>query len=313
MPKGGGPAPDSARDRAIGALQVAAGAAMISFSGVFREWAAVEPTAAAFYRAAIGGLILVVIALAMRARLWAGMRRFLLMVVAAAIFTADLWLWHRSIDYVGTGLATLLTNFQVFLMAAFGILVLRERLTWRPAVAVPMAMAGLYLIVGREWGALSGGYRRGVWLGLLTAFTYAAYVLVLRRMQTRTDLRRKVATLAGITGLMAAMLAALSLAEGQSLRIPDVRSGAALLGYGSICHVLAWVLISLGAPKIEAQRIGLLLLVQPTLAFVWDVGLFGRAMHPPDVAGAALALAAIYLGNTRAAGRRPERGQGSVS
>ncbi|MFO7899086.1 MAG: DMT family transporter [Planctomycetota bacterium] len=171
MSAGGEVAPDSARDRVVGALQVAAGAAMISFSGVFREWAAVEPTAAAFYRAAIGGVILAAIALAMRARLWRGVRRFLLTAVAAAIFTADLWLWHQSIDYVGTGLATLLTNFQVFLMAAFGILVLKERLTWRPAIAVPMAMAGLYLIVGREWGALSGDYRRGVWFGLLTAFT----------------------------------------------------------------------------------------------------------------------------------------------
>ncbi|MFO7899087.1 MAG: DMT family transporter [Planctomycetota bacterium] len=139
-------------------------------------------------------------------------------------------------------------------------------------------------------------------------------MLVLRRMQTRTDLRSKVATLAGITALMAVMLAALSLAEGQSLRIPDARTGAALLGYGAICHVLAWILISLGAPKIEAQRIGLLLLVQPTLAFVWDVVLFGRGMHPPDVAGAALALVAIYLGNTRGARRHgPGREQGSNS
>ena len=42
---------------------------------------------------------------------------------------------------------------------------------------------------------------------------------------------------------------------------------------------------------------GLALLLQPTLSFVWDVLFFGRPMQPIEIAGAAIALFAIYLGS----------------
>ena len=50
--------------------------------------------------------------------------------------------------------------------------------------------------------------------------------------------------------------------------------------------------------------VGLLLLLQPTLAFVWDVLIFGRAFGVTEVSGAALALFAIYLGSRPDASRK---------
>jgi len=44
------------------------------------------------------------------------------------------------------------------------------------------------------------------------------------------------------------------------------------------------------------------LLLQPTLAFTWDVLFFHRPTDVTDVVGAGLALAAIYLGTTRPRG-----------
>jgi drug/metabolite transporter (DMT)-like permease len=40
----------------------------------------------------------------------------------------------------------------------------------------------------------------------------------------------------------------------------------------------------------------LILLLQPSLAFVWDVVLFDRPTQATEVLGAVLALVAIYLG-----------------
>ncbi|MDH3433815.1 MAG: EamA/RhaT family transporter, partial [Gammaproteobacteria bacterium] len=42
---------------------------------------------------------------------------------------------------------------------------------------------------------------------------------------------------------------------------------------------------------------GLALLLQPTLSFVWDVLFFARPMSLTELAGAAIALFAIYLGS----------------
>lgn len=56
----------------------------------------------------------------------------------------------------------------------------------------------------------------------------------------------------------------------------------------------------------RASQVGLILLLQPMLAFVWDVLFFRRSFGGVQLAGAALALAAIYLGSLRSA--EPERG-----
>jgi drug/metabolite transporter (DMT)-like permease len=51
------------------------------------------------------------------------------------------------------------------------------------------------------------------------------------------------------------------------------------------------------SPARAASRVGLILLLQPALAFLWDVLIFARDFGPREAAGAALALAAIGLGS----------------
>jgi drug/metabolite transporter (DMT)-like permease len=87
-----------------------------------------------------------------------------------------------------------------------------------------------------------------------------------------------------------------ALAEGESLRVPSLTTGGILLAYGVTAQVVGWLLISRGLPHVEAGRAGLILLLQPSLAFVWDILFFHRPTDAADVTGAVLALVAIYLG-----------------
>ena len=52
----------------------------------------------------------------------------LLAGLSGAVFSIDLFCWHLSIDYVGPGLATILGNCQVFILALAGRLLYKERL-----------------------------------------------------------------------------------------------------------------------------------------------------------------------------------------
>ncbi|HKI95062.1 MAG TPA: EamA family transporter, partial [Gemmatimonadales bacterium] len=122
--------------RGIG--QVLAGAVLISFAAVFVKLTTVPAVISAFYRVGIGGVILLALALLKRERLWMGPRPALLALAAGVFFALDLAFWHRSIAYVGPGLATILANFQVFILAGFGVLVLHERGSWRLVAAVPL-------------------------------------------------------------------------------------------------------------------------------------------------------------------------------
>ncbi len=282
-----------------GIIQLAFGASLISFSAVFVRLAHVGPTVAGFYRMIFALVFLLPAVRIRRETLWCGGIPFLFALLCGLLFALDLSLWHRSIWYVGPGLATVLANFQVFFLAVVGILIFRERCGWRFVVSVPLAMLGLFLLVGLEWDQLSSGYRRGVLFGILTAATYAVFLLLLKKSQSRERRLSPAANLVLITLATAAMMGSEGIVLGEAFRIPDLQSAAALLAYGGICQALAWVIITRAIPRVEASRVGLILLLQPTLAFVWDILFFGRPTAPIEILGAAITLWAIYLGSTR--------------
>ncbi len=278
--------------------KVAAGAALISFSPVFAKIAVVGPATTAFYRLFLGGIVLAAVALAM-GRPWRLDRSsFALACVCGLIIALDLSVWHLSIRLIGPGLATILGNHQVFILAAFGILLLGERLTVRIGVAIVLAVVGLFLIFGLDWGEYDARLRLGVLCGVLTAILYAAFLLVLRHAQSRRSAPDSVVTVAILSVVGAAVLAAYVWIGGESFAVPDSRTWVVLAAYAVVCHVVGWVLISSGLPGMQASRAGLLLLLQPALAFVWDVLFFDRPTAAIEVIGAVLALAAIYLGAT---------------
>lgn len=300
--------PPAPRPR-LALLEVALGALIISFASVWVRLAPVGPNAAGFYRMLVGGLVLLPVTLARRERIRSDRRALAFVLAGSVLFTADLTFWHRSIHLVGPGLATILANFQVFLLAGFGILVLGERLRWRFAVGIVAALAGLALLVGIDWRGLAPGYRAGVAFGLLTALSYGAYLLVLRASQARAGRLEPVPNLMAICWGTALLLGLLAVREGESLGIPDGRTAVVLAAYGITAQVVGWLLISRGIPHVEAGRAGLVLLLQPSLAFVWDVLFFGRPTDATDVLGAGLALGAIYLGTAGTGGvRRNEPG-----
>ena len=283
-------------------LTLIVGATLISFSAVFVKLAAVGPITAGFYRVVFGGVFLLLFALA-RGYFRELTRRSLYMaLLCGVVFALDLTWWHKSIHGVGPGLATVLSNFQVFIMAAAGMVLFSECLTLRFIVAVCLAMAGLFMLVSPGWSTFGPMWRWGVYYGLLTAVAYAAYLLLVRFLQTRKSFGAVVVNMALIslaTGLI--MGVQLQLA-GESFSIPDGTSLAALAGYGFFSQVVGWILISTALPRVQVSLAGLIILLQPSLAFIWDILFFARPTAIVEVIGAGIALTAIYLGLTRQKG-----------
>lgn len=293
--------------RTAPALRVGAGAALISFSPVFVAVAHAGPTAVAFYRLFVGGVILAALAALGRHAL-PSRRTAILAGACGLLLAADLVTWHHAIRTIGPGMATMLSNFQVLFVAAFGIAVLRERPSWRFGLGVALALAGLVLVFGADWGGAGPAYHWGVFLALVTAVLYAAFLLVLRGAQRQARAPSPVSTLLVLSLVGAAALAVAVPLSAESFAIPDAGTAAALVGYGLVSQVLGWLLITNGLPHVPASRAGLLLLLQPFLAVVWDATFFGRATTGRDVLGVLTALAAIYLGSvSRGAPRREAR------
>jgi drug/metabolite transporter (DMT)-like permease len=280
-------------------LRLFIGAALISLSPVWVRLVDVAPSTSAFYRVLFGGVVLVSYLIATRRQLHLSKRVWWLLAVASFFLSLNLWFWHRSINYIGPGLSTLLANFQVFFMMIAGIVFLRQ--IPRPAqlIAVPMALLGLALIVGLDWSALPEDYRRGVIFGILTAMTYAAYLLSLRASRSLSSFRVPTRELAVVSVMCTVMLAAAVFVEGESLMIPTYKDLTWLVAYGVLSHCLGWLFIASSLSEVTTVEAGLALLLQPTLSFAWDVVLFDRPMTATELVGASIALAAIYLGSRR--------------
>jgi drug/metabolite transporter (DMT)-like permease len=282
-----------------GPLLVTLGSIIISFSPVLVRVASVGPTMAGFYRSLIGGLVLLGLAWAKGGSLGRGGTVWALAGLSAVVFALDLSFWHRSIHAVGPGLATILTNFQVFFLAALGMIFLGERLGPRLLMAMPLAIAGIALLVGLDRFQVDRDFRIGVIFALCAALAYALYVLSLRKLQADQEASKRLANFALVSLMSALFMGVEGWAQGESFIIPDLKSWLAMIAYGVFCQALGWLLISTGLPRMAASRAGLLLLLQPTAAFLWDILFFGRPTTGLEYMGAALALIAIYLGGAK--------------
>ena len=284
------------QDQAL--LRTTLGAMMISFSAVWVKLAHVTPTASAFYRVFLGGLFLLIILGIQRKKIKTKSTFSGLSLLAGLFFAIDLYVWHHSIQYIGPGLATILSNFQVFMVPVVGLILYGERPGLRFILSVPPALMGLFMIVGIRWNALPPDYLMGIWYGFLTAIFYTAFLISLRKLQSHETSPSPAFNLMIISFFTAAFLAVEMLRTNDSFVIPDLQTGAALVGLGLMSQTVGWLFITRSIPRIPAAIAGLILLLQPALSFVWDVLFFHRNTSTTAWFGVALALSAIYLGTT---------------
>lgn len=288
-------------------LRLLLGACLIGSNGLMVRLSGLPPTVSAFWRMALAGVLFA--AMVTLRRGWKPMpgRAWAWLALPACAFAADLWLWHRSILIVGPGLATLLGNAQVFFMALAGAVLFGERIGAAFIAGLALAAFGLWLLLGGDWAALPPHYRWGVWLGLGTGFCYAAYNLGLKRTQSEADCDAPGAASTEQVLCFAAfgtalLLGAMVRIEGDSFAIPDLRTLSILLALAGIGHCLAWSLISRAMARLPVTLIGLLLLLQPLIAFLLDVLVLHHQAQPREWLGLGLALAGIFVAGMR---RRP--------
>ena len=281
-------------------IRLFAGATMISFSPVFVRLVSVSPTTSGFYRVALGGIALALFLVLTGRRISFARMTWIALLSAAVLFALDLWFWHRSIVYIGPGLATLLANFQVFFMTAAGLAMFGQRPSMQQIIAIPLAVIGLAMIVGLDWRGLPADYQLGVVFGLLTAVCYAGYMLSMRRARASASHAIPSREIAVMSLVAAVMLGASAFAEGESLAISRMDDAVWLLCYGLLSHAVGLMFIASSLAKVSPTQIGIALLLQPSLSFAWDIIIFDRPLSTLEAAGALITLAAIFLGTRHA-------------
>lgn len=295
---------DRAFTRAI--LLLILGACCVSFAPVFVKMlghGTIGLTAIAFWRMALGGMILCLVALVRRAPLSLPRSAYPWAALAGFLFFLDLAFWHRSIMYAGAGLSTILANTQVFNTAVLSYLFLKEKLTLRFFIAGVSAMVGIILLVGTTSGVnFTEEYLLGIVFGLITGVVYAGYLVTLKRASRQEEKPDFMTFMAWVCLFSAVFLgAAVPFEEGRFIP-SDAYTWMVLILLAFVVQGLGWWVIYRSLQKIEASRAGLVLLMQPALATIWGVLFFTEHLAVGQVFGAVVTLVAIYFGATH--GRR---------
>lgn len=271
------------------------GAVSISFGPLLIKSVETGATAAAFYRMLFGGLTLLLLVAVKRLQIRPSREALSFILLAGAAFSGDLFFWHRSIHLAGPGLSTILANFQVFILAALGVLFFGERPSTRLFIAIGLAFAGLMLLLEPGLGGMPPGLARGVAYGLVTACFLSVYILSLRQTRRVATPLPLISNMALVSFAASALLALVLCFEGGSFALTSLKDAGLLTLYGIGCQAVGWLMVSAGLPHIPPGRGGLLLMAEPLFAFIWDVAFLGRPTGAMGYAGASVTTFAIYL------------------
>ncbi|MGZ8563461.1 MAG: DMT family transporter [Candidatus Limnocylindria bacterium] len=278
------------------------GAMSIAFSGILVRLADVEPATAAIFRCAYAlpalGLIALLERRAYGPRPAAQMR---LAMLAGVFLGLDLVIWHHTIGLVGAGLATVLGNTQVVIVAFLAWLVLGERPPARTLLAVPVVLGGVVLISGVVGtGAYGSNPLLGVVLGVVVGLMYAAFLLVLRR--GNADLRRPAGPLfdATLIGAIASLVIGLPL--GEVNLVPSWPAHGWLLTLALTSQVVGWLIISISLPRLPAALTSVILTLQPVASMLLAMALLGETPSGVQLLGAGAILVGLLLATLRLRG-----------
>jgi drug/metabolite transporter (DMT)-like permease len=234
-----------------------------------------------------------------------------LAVVAGVFFAGDLLSWHHAVDQVGAGLATVLGNLQVIVVALVAWLVFGERPPRSVLLGLPIVLAGVVLISGVIGpGAYGANPPLGAALGIFTALAYAGYLLVIRRGSN--DLRRPAGPVAISTASTAVVAIVFGLAVGQLDPVPSWPSHGWLALVGITSQSIGYLAISISLPRLPAALVSIILLAQPVATVILAGILLQEEPSAAQLLGVALVVGGIAVA-TLPVGRLRDRARAALA
>lgn len=272
------------------------GATCIGFSGIFVRFADVGPAAAGFWRMLFALPVLGAwMALEGRRAGTAGVRSGALLPITLAgiAFGVDVILYNGSLLHTTIANASLLGNLSPVGVILGGWLIFGERPTRRILGALLLALGGAGMLVLPKFsGAPAAGSLLGDTLAIGAAFSYAAYILAVRRARNRAD--------AGRIGLISTAICAVfcfaaAIGLGETILPQTLTGWLAVAALGLVSHALGQGLITLALGHYGANATSLVM-VWPSLVSVlaaWAI--FAEQPSPAQAFGGVAILAAVLM------------------
>ena len=289
--------PTPADDRRI-MLVALFGAMLLSFAPLLYIRSDTSPVTGAFFRMLYALPILIFLVWYLNRDDPRGIRNRALAFSAGLLLAIDFVGYHSAIDYIGSGIATLIGNSQVVIVTLVSWWMFGERPNRMIVFALPMVMLGLILISG-IWDDEPYGDDpiKGVVGGIVAAIFYSSFLILYRfsnRIQAPSVNLQLDATAGAAMGLLIAGIMPLS-----RLDIEPIDFSFNWPGHGWIillaasCQVIGWIAITYALPRLPAAHTSFAILLQPVLTILWGVIILSENPSIQQIGGMSLIFAAI--------------------
>ena len=244
----------------------------------------------------LGGLVLVPILLLRRAPPSPRDSRAVLGLLASGLVLA-LAANLQQFGLVSTeaGKAGFITGLYVVFIPIFGIL-RGQRIAWSMAVAVPLSVAGLYLLsIAGPLGMTSGD----LWI-LLGALVWAVHVQLIGWLVERRDAIEIAVVQFSICGLVSLVGSLLF----ERISVAGLAAASGAIAYSGVLSVgVAFTLQVMGQRRVDPSRAGVLLSLEAAFAILGGWMVLGEHLSTRALVGCGLMLAAMVLAQARSRAR----------
>ncbi len=275
-----------------------AGATLLSFAPLLYIQSDTPPVTGAFFRMLYALPILIFLVWYLKRVDHRGRKNRILAFSAGLLLAIDFIGYHSAIDYIGSGIATLIGNSQVIIVTLISWWMFGERPNRMILFALPMVMLGLAFISG-IWDDKPYGDDpiKGVIGGIVAAIFYSSFLILYRfsnRIQAPSVNLQLDATAGAATGLLLAGILPLS-----RLAIEPIDFSINWPGHGWLvllavsCQVIGWVAITYALPRLPAAHTSFAILLQPVLTILWGVLLLSEKPSVQQIGGMLLIFIAI--------------------
>lgn len=286
-----------ADDRRI-MLIALAGASLISFAPLLYIQSETTPITGAFFRMVYAIPILFILVWYLNREDERSLNSRVLTFAAGILLAIDFAGYHSAIDYIGSGIATLIGNSQVIIVTLLSWWLFGERPNRMILLALPMVMIGLVFIAG-IWDNEPYGEDplKGVIGGIVAAIFYSSFLILYRysnRIQAPSANLQLDATIGAAIGLLLIGIAPL-----ERLDIEPIDFTMNWPGHGWLlllaisCQVIGWIAITFALPRLPAAHTSFAVLSQPVLTIVWGVILLSEKPSIQQIVGMTLIFSAI--------------------